>query len=215
VEHPCYKCGASVEDGTPFCPRCSAPQIRVAGPELLEPAKATPEVAIEKYASYAPLAASALEWPQALPAAGLSLLAAIFIIIVSKSTGLGMVAGGFLSVVLYRRRCPAAHVTYGMGARLGALTGVLGFGAVAIILALWTALHSGKEIHDVFLNYIQQNTSQTSDPRMQQALDLFNTPEGFTFIMIFGLVVTLIAFLIFSSLGGAIGAFLLYRKERP
>lgn len=214
MEHPCYKCGAGVEDGTPFCPRCNAPQIRVAGPEPLADVAAAPEVAIEHYASHAPLP-SALEWPQALPSAGIALLVAILIIVVSKSTGLGMLAAGFLSVVLYRRRCPATHVTVGMGARLGAFTGALGFGAVAATLALWTAFRSGKEIHDAFLNYLQQSTAQSSDPRVQQVLDLFNTPDGFTFIMIFILIMTLVAFTIFSSLGGAIGAYLLHRKERP
>lgn len=213
MEHPCYKCGAGVEDGTPFCARCNAPQIRVAGPEPSVPAAATPEVAIEKYTSYAAPLPSTLEWPQALPSAAIALLVAIFIIVVSKSTPLGMLAAGFLSVVLYRRRCPATHVTAGMGARLGALTGVLGFGAVAATLALWTAFRSGREIHDAFLNYIQQSAAQSSDPHVQQVLELFNTPEGFTFIMIFSLVATLVAFTIFSSLGGAIGAFLLHRKE--
>ncbi|MGH9648361.1 MAG: hypothetical protein ACRD4E_16270, partial [Bryobacteraceae bacterium] len=29
MEHPCKKCGAEVEDGTPFCPQCRAPQIHV------------------------------------------------------------------------------------------------------------------------------------------------------------------------------------------
>jgi hypothetical protein len=213
VEHPCYKCGASVEDGTAFCPRCNAPQIRVAGAAPLAPAGATPEVAIEEYASHPPLP-SALEWPDALPSAGIALLVGIFVIAVSKSTGLGMLAAGFLSVVLYRRRCPATHITAGMGARLGALTGGLGFGVLAAILALWTAFRSGKEIHDTFLNYIQQNAAHTSDPRMQQVIDLFNTPDGFTFIMVLTLIMTLVVFLIFSSLGGAVGAFLLHRKDR-
>ncbi len=214
MEHPCYKCGASVEDGTPFCPRCSAPQIRVAGPEAPAPVGVTPEVAIEQYASHAPPQPSSLEWPQALPSAGIALLAAIFLILVGMPAGLGMLAAGFLSVVLYRRRCPTTHVTAGMGARLGALTGVLGFGAVAVMLAMWTAFRSGKEIHDALQNYIQQYAAHSSDPHMQQVLELFNTPEGFTFIMILSLIMTLAAFLIFSSLGGAIGAFLLHRKER-
>ena len=131
MEHPCYKCGASVEDGTPFCTRCSAPQIRVAGPEPLAPAGATPEVAVEQYTSHAPPQTSALEWPQALPSAGIALLAAIFLIFLGMPAGLGMLAAGFLSVVLYRRRCPAVHLTAGMGARLGALTGGLGFAALA------------------------------------------------------------------------------------
>jgi hypothetical protein len=213
VEHPCYKCGASVEDGTPFCARCNAPQIRVAGAAPLPPIAATPEAAIENYTSHAQ-SPSALEWAQALPCAGLSLVVAIFLIAVTKSAPLGMFAAGFLAVVLYRRRCLATHVTAAMGARLGALTGALGFGAVAASLALWTAFRSGKEIHDAFLTYLQQN-AQSSDPRVQQVIELFNTPEGFTFIMIFSLIVTLVAFLIFSSLGGAIAAFLLHRKDRP
>lgn len=202
-----------MEDGTPFCTRCNAPQIRVAGPEPLGvPPAAVPEVVIEKYTSHATPLPFALEWAQALPSAGIALLVATFIIAVSRSTVLGMLAAGFLSVVLYRRRCPATPVTVGMGTKLGAITGALGFGVVAAALALWTAFRSGKEIHDAFLNYFQQNAAQGSDPRVQQVLELFNTSEGFTFIMIFSLIMTLVAFLIFSSLGGAIGAFLLHRK---
>jgi hypothetical protein len=149
-----------------------------------------------------------------LPSAGIALLAAIFLILVGMPAGLGMLAAGFLSVVLYRRRCPVAHVTASIGARLGALTGVLGFSAAAAILALWTAFRSGREIHDAFLKYIQQYAAHSSDPHMQQVLELFNTPEGFTFIMILSLIMTLVAFVIFSSLGGTIGAFLLHRKGR-
>jgi hypothetical protein len=149
-----------------------------------------------------------------LPSAGIALLAAIFLLLVGMPAGLGMLAAGFLSVVLYRRRCPATYVTAGMGARLGALTGVLGFGVVTAVFALWTAFRSGQELHDALLKYIQQYAAHSSDPHMQQVLELFNTPEGFTFIIILSLIMTLIAFLIFSSVGGAIGAFLLHRKER-
>ena len=214
MERPCYRCGANIEEGTPFCAGCGAPQIRVAAPEPLAPNATTPETAIEHYASHASPHPSALEWSQALPSAGIALLAAIFLTLVGMPAGLGMLAAGFLSVVLYRRRCPITNVTAGMGARLGALTGVLGFGVSAAILALWTAFRSGREIHDAFLKYIQQYAAHSSDPHMQQVLELFNTPEGFTFIMILSLVMTLIAFVIFSSLGGTIAAFLLHRKER-
>jgi len=214
VEHPCYKCGANVEDGTPFCPQCNSPQIRVAGSEPLAPAAATLEVATEQYPSHALSVTVALDWRQALPAAGVALLAAIFLILLGMPAGLGMLAAGFLSVVLYRRRYPATHLTAGMGARLGALTGGLGFCVLAATLAMWTAFRSSKAIHDALLNYIQQYAAHSSDPHMPQVLELFNTPEGFTFIMIFTLMMTLAAFLIFSSLGGALGAFLLYRKDR-
>lgn len=172
------------------------------------------DVAIENYTSYTPPPPSVLEWPQALPSAALSLLAAIFLTFLGTPAGLGMFAAGFLCVLVYRRRCPGTNLTAGMGARLGALTGGLGFGVLAMILALWTAFRSGKEIHDALLHYLQQYAAHSSDPHMQQVLELFNTSEGFTFIMIMTLIMTLIAFLIFSSLGGAIGAFLLHHKER-
>jgi hypothetical protein len=155
-----------------------------------------------------------VEWPQLLPSAGIAVLAAVFLIVLGMPAGFGMAAAGFLSVMLYRRRNPGTHLTPGKGARLGAITGMLGFGALAVIAALITAFRSGKEIHDSLLHAIQQYGAHNADPRMQQVLDLFNTPQGFTLIMILTFVMTFIAFLLFSSLGGAVGAFLLYRKER-
>jgi hypothetical protein len=153
-----------------------------------------------------------LDWRQALRSSGLALVVAIFVILLGLPAGLGMLAAGLLSVVLYRRRCPLTRLTAGMGARLGALTGGLGFGVFAIMLALWTAVRSGREIHDALLKIIQQYAAH--GPETQQVLDLFNTPEGFTVIMILTLVMILAAFLIFSSLGGALGAFLPRRKDR-
>jgi len=178
------------------------------------PVAATSEMATEPSAPYAIPQGVAIEWSQALPSVGIALLVALFLILLGVPPGLGMVAAGFLSVVFYRRRYPGMHLTTGRGARLGALTGTLGFGAVAVILALATAFRSGKEIHDVLLHTIQQCAAHSSDPHVQQVLDLFNTREGFTVIMVLVFAMTFVAFLIFSSLGGAIGAFLLYRKEQ-
>jgi hypothetical protein len=213
VEHPCYKCGASVEDGTPFCLRCNAPQIRVAGPT--PPAGTTPEAAIEHYTTQSAPLTSALDWQQALPSAGIALLLAFFLIPLGMPAALWMLAAGFLSVVLYRRRCHLASLSGGTGARLGALTGALGFAVLAAMLALWTAFRSSKAIHDTLLNYIQLYGARSSDPHLPQVLELFNTPAGFIFIVIFTLVLTLLAFVLFSTLGGALGAYLMRRKNHP
>jgi hypothetical protein len=212
VEHPCYKCGANVEDGIPFCARCNAPQIRVVGAEPFTNAGATPELSIERYSSQASLP-SALDWPQALPSAGIAVLATI-VLIVFLPFGLGTLPAGFLSVVLYRRRCPTTQLTVGMGARLGALAGGLGFGAVAAIIALWAAIRSATEIHDTILAFLQQYAATSADPRTQQVLELLKTPDGFTFFVIFTLIVNLIGFLMFSTVGGVIGTFLPHRKLR-
>lgn len=174
-----------------------------------------PESPMALPAPYAEASLSGFDWAQALPSAGISLLAAIFLILLGMPAGFGMVAAGFLCVILYHRRRPMARLTAGRGARLGALTGGLGFGVFAIMLALMTAFRSGNEIHDALVKYFQQYAAQTADPRMQQVLDLIKTPDGYLVILVLSLAVTLIAFVVFASLGGAIGAFLLHRRERP
>ena len=45
--------------------------------------------------------------------------------------------------------------------------------------------------------------------------EFIKTPEGLVVIMVMGLTAMFFVFLIFSSLGGALGAFLLHRKDRP
>jgi len=97
---------------------------------------------------------------------------------------------------------------------MGALAGGLGFGAVAAIIALWAAIRSATEIHDTILAFLQQYAATSADPRTQQVLELLKTPDGFTFFMIFTLIVNLIGFLMFSTAGGVIGTLLRRRKLR-
>ncbi len=214
MEHACHKCGASVEDGTPFCPQCSAPQIRVGVIESGERTETAAEGAILASDSPAAPVRMAIEWAPAWLSALMALSAAIFIMLLRTPAGLAMLAAGFLCVLFYRRRCRAALVTPGMGARLGALTGALGFGILAAILALAVALGLRQHLQDTFLKALQEYAAHSSDPHVAQVLELSKTPEGFTLLMTVFLAMTLVAFLIFSSLGGVLGALLLRRKDR-
>ena len=90
MDHPCYKCGHSVEDGKPFCSQCGAPQIRVLLPEAAVPA-ATGSVLsndLPIFSSDAPaipgvLSASALstgiDWPTALRSCAVAALIAALV----------------------------------------------------------------------------------------------------------------------------------------
>ncbi len=158
----------------------------------------------------------ALQWAQALPsAAAAGLVAAILMLIPLGAFGLGMLAAGALSVLLYRRRNPASDLTPGMGARLGATSGALGFGIFAIFTAVEVLIfHSGGELHTALIQAVQQSASRTSDPQALQLLEYLKSPPGLALVMAAGLAVMLAAFLIFSSLGGALGALLLRRKNR-
>lgn len=175
---------------------------------------AAPENPMVLPAPYAEASLYSFDWAQALPSAGISLLAAIFLILLGMPAGFGMAGAGFLCVILYHRRRPMVRLTAGKGARLGALTGALGFSVFAVTLALLTAFRSGSEIHDALVKYFQQYAAQSADPRMQQVLDLIKTSDGYIVILVLSLAVTFIAFVVFASLGGAIGAFLLHRRER-
>jgi hypothetical protein len=124
-----------------------------------------------------------------------------------------MLAAGFLCVVLYRRRVYAARLSAGLGARLGAICGAIGFGALLVALAVAASVfHSGAKIRQDMVDLIQRSLANAPDEQTKaQILDFFQTPAGLT-VALLGVAV---GFLIFSGLGGALGAALMRRKERP
>ena len=217
VEHSCYQCGAAVDEGIAFCPQCNAPQIRVAVGDAIASPTIDSGLEIKPPGSYKDgLQLTALQWHHALPAAALAgLIAAVMMLIPVGAFGLGMLASGALAVMFYRRRNPVANVTPGIGARLGALSGALGFGIFAIFTATEMLIfRSGGQLRDALLQAIQQSAARSSDPQAQQMLEYLKTPQGLALMMVLGLIVMGLAFLIFSSLGGALAAALLRRKER-
>jgi hypothetical protein len=217
VEHSCYQCGATIDEGIAFCPQCNAPQIRVAVGDAIASSTIDSGLEIKPPGSYKDgLQLTALQWHYALPAAALAgLIAAVMMLIPVGAFGLGMLASGALAVMFYRRRNPVANVTPGIGARLGALSGALGFGIFAIFTATEMLIfRSGGQLRDALLQAIQQSAARSSDPQAQQMLEYLKTPQGLALMMVMGLIVMGLAFLIFSSLGGALAAALLRRKDR-
>jgi hypothetical protein len=200
-----------VEDGIPFCPQCNAPQIRVGGAsaEGVSPGEFT--ASVPNYPS-----ATAIQWSDALPSAALAgLIAAFLMFIALAGFGLGLIGAGVLSVVFYRRRNPAGRVTPAMGARLGAVSGTFGFGIFAVFSALGTLLfHSGGELRAALLDAIAQSAARSPDPQVQKAFEYLKTPPGLALMMGIGMVFLLVAFLILSTLGGAVGAAIMRKKDR-
>jgi hypothetical protein len=129
--------------------------------------------------------------------------------------GLGMIAAGVLCVVFYRRRSPASNLTPGMGARLGVVSGTLGFGIFAIFSAVGTLVfHTGGQLRAAMLEAIEQSAARSSDPQARQVIEYLKTPPGLALMMGLSLAFVLVAFLILSSLGGAVGAAMMRRKDR-
>jgi hypothetical protein len=205
VDHSCYKCGSPVEEGVAFCPHCNAPLIRVAPPlEAPDLQGLAPQVNT----------ASGLQWSRALgPAAMAGLIASFLMLVPLGAFGLGMILAGILSVVFYRRWNPGAVLTPGMGARLGAMSGLLGFVIFLFFTAISaTVLGGGSQLRQALVQAVEQSASRTSDPQAQHMLEFFRTPQGLAVVMIAGMVFALVAFLLLTSLGGLLGAVLLRRK---
>jgi hypothetical protein len=217
VEHPCHKCGAAVEDGTPFCKQCGAPQIRVPGIEAVEssapgpagiaPAESVPEVPSIPSVLLSEGRSPGVQWAHALPGAALggafSLLAAI---VPYAIFGPAFLAGGAVAVILYRRHIKDRLPSAGAGAQIGAASGGFGFLFFAIP-AIAKLVYRPDEIRQGMLDNLAQYVGRGYDPqKIQQVQDLLKTPQGLNFFVAFVLFILFLMFVVGSSIGGALYA---------
>jgi hypothetical protein len=238
MEHDCSQCGAVVEEGRPFCPKCRAPQIKVpvrpptapvteplppGTPEDVQP-PAEPMVS-ESSAPAAPPVEPLQPLPQGKllwrPAVGSALVAGLLAAVgtsvpVIPLAMLCMFASGGLAVTLYRRRVTAQTVTPWMGAKLGVLSGGLGFGLLALLSALRLfAAGERSELRAAFREKMQEAMANAADPDVRQAMEQFrnyiSTDHGLILMVLLFLGIAAVLFLIFSALGGALGAALFGR----
>ena len=201
-EHSCEKCGATIENGVPFCPSCNEPQIRVRGNPLAPPTAA----------GQLPLAATAVNWAQAMPGvliAGL-LLAVSMTIPVAPHFLLMMVAGA-VAVALYARRSPLP-LTPKMGARIGMTGGLFGWLAVVGVLGMEIAL-GGRGIVSMLREQLQQQIANYPNQAAQQYMSWLTTSRGLMLILAFGLLIVLVVALVCGALGGALAAWMMAKRK--
>lgn len=220
MDHPCHRCGVAVEDGVPFCKQCGAPQIRVIGVESSPPPTEPPaETGLawgQRPAALNLPRAPGIQWSQALLPALLGAFLAVFTMLIPVPTlGLGVAAGGFLCVALYRRRTQSQTISPLMGARLGAVAGGIAYVIIAVVTAVAIlAFLRDAQVREAMLKTWQEWAVRYPSLQIQQLLEYAKSPEELAHIMEEGLVVMFPLFLIASSLGGAIGAAVLGRKNR-
>ncbi len=129
-----------------------------------------------------------------------------------------MFASGGLAVTLYRRRVGYLTVTPWMGAKLGLLAGGLGFGLLALLSTFRLfAANERIELRSAFRDKIQEATANAADPDVRQAMEQFRgyiaSDHGLVIVVLIFLAIAAIFFLIFSALGGALGAALFGRES--
>ena len=208
MEHPCYKCGASVPEGTAFCKQCGAPQIRVVTAAAEAPAAPPAPESSETPAPSQPLRlpvipSSRVEWAQALPAAALGGVCALMALLIPYAVfGPAFLLGGAVAVMFYSRRRDRSP-TPGAGAKIGAVSGGLGFLFSAIPLAA-TLVYRPEELRKSVLESVALMTSRGYDAqKVQQLQDILKTQAGLTFFVVLGVVVMFVVFVTGASIGGA------------
>jgi len=223
VEHLCYKCQTSLDETLPFCPHCGAPQIRVSTPDE-EAAPSTdshapPVTPLDWTGGTASSPPPAIQWELAWKGA---LLAGVIAAVLSAAPVLGLgcclwlLGAGALSVWLYQRRVPGAVVTPGMGMRMGALSGAIGF----VVTTVWSAfrfVRDSGEFRTAMQEQMEKSIAGQSDPRAQDIMRQFmanlNTPAGLATFFVLVLVLMAVVFVVFSAAGGALGASMFVRRR--
>lgn len=168
---------------------------------------------------------SRIHWSKALvPVSQAAAIAGILSLLprISVLCCLWLPLGGMLAVWFYKRTTPPPRVTAGIGFRLGAVTGVLAYGLYIVISAAELliarfALHQniGAELRNTFIKALEQGAAKNPTPEAQQMLKSFSSPEGMAIAITLGLVLMFLAFIIFSSLGGAAGSAMFGEKDSP
>ena len=157
-------------------------------------------------------------WRAANLAAGLGALTALIVAVATGLPQLGffawMVGGGMLTVVIYRRRQHLGHITARIGARLGAMAGLMGFVIFALLsLVQMLALRGTGQLQSAFQQALKTSAAHSGNPEAQQLMQQFLTPEGMRTLIILGIILMLVLFVALSSLGGAFAAALSGKRE--
>jgi len=230
VEHLCYKCATSIDETLPFCPHCGAPQIRVASPE--EDASQAPPafsgdtgphlVTPSTWPSGAPIntaQTSAIQWELAWKGAlfcGLGAAVLTAMPVLGLGCCLWLLGAGALAVWLYLRRVPGSLVTPGMGMRIGAVSGAIGYVATTIWSVFRFASNS-QEFRTALQEQMDKSLAANPDPRAQEIMRQFmgnlNTPQGLATFFVLVMAIMAVVFVIFSAAGGALGASMFARRR--
>ena len=222
MEHPCHRCNELVEDGTPFCPKCGAPQIRVASAENalitppLEPGTPDEIQPPARPIEFPTAEERGVRWSQALPGAAIAgFLVALSLLLPIARVVLWMLLGGAVAALLYARRRPNVVLTPGAGARIGAISGIFAFVFFAAVAALALVGSGGEQLRAMMQQAVAQAIAANADPKAREVLERFNNPQGIAMMIAVGMALSFVFSVLLATLGGAIGASLFGGRRKP
>jgi hypothetical protein len=222
MEQPCYKCGQTVDEGIPFCPHCSAPQIRVVIAEPAPPplafaaAETSQDAAVLPASQTLPVLALPMQWSHAFKPCALAALVALMLVLLRLYPAVAMLSAGFLAVVFYRQRRPGIPLRAFEGARLGALAGIFFSIIISLFLAFAVTIPDVRaKMQDEAIQGEQKVAAWfPANPSIQAEIDQLRTPRGFETALVEASIVFLAFSILLAGLGGALGGAVFRRRDK-
>jgi small-conductance mechanosensitive channel len=211
-----------VEEGVPFCPHCSAPQIRVVIAEPAPPplafaaATTSQDAAVLPASQTVPVLALPMQWSQALKPCALAAVIAFLLGLLSQSVTVAMLAAGFLAVIFHGRRRSGIPLRASQAAKLGALAGILCSGILSMLMAFAVTVPDARsKMQDQCIENAQKFAKWfPANPNIQASIDQLKTPEGFVRALIEACVILCLLSIALAGLGGILGGAILGRRDR-
>lgn len=122
-----------------------------------------------------------------------------------------ILGGGALAVSRYQRRRGIGTST-GDGAKIGALSGVIGYVIFAIVASIQYILQPAL-VRDELVKAIQDAQARNPNPATQDMVQKLSTPEGLGIVLVLGMIVLFIGFIALSAFGGMITAAISRRSQ--
>lgn len=202
-------CGAELPPDARFCHRCGKPQRDEIVPDVVEPPRVPAAVAVSRAEGAPPprlnfhnvtavriglLMASIASLLSALPVLAAGLVGLV----------IWWLTAGFLAVYIYRRRT-GQFLTVDSGLRMGWITGLLGSTITSVVFtASVVPLIRGGKIAALYQEQFRKMSA--TDPNVQEALKILESPRGMMFFVIIALLFFFLLITFLCTAGGALGA---------
>lgn len=223
MEHACYRCSNLVEDQTPFCPSCGAPQIRVSArePSVAEPAgpvppPPAPSLSAEQTAAH-PQLSGKIHWKTFFR---IAVFPAVITAFASGLPLLGLLVflGSAVSVVRIYQRRSLMPVRASQGAQMGAVLGLMSFLVLTVPSTLFCALDR-NECHQALTKALNDAAPNNPDPKAQEFMrslaSLAQSEQGLFGLLALAMCFFLIILMALGAASGAITAALSADKSGP
>jgi hypothetical protein len=223
MEISCKRCHQAILAENCYCPACGLPQLVYAADTPLgqtQPERWDEEIRDADSVDWKPALNAALKLaiPAGLLCSGYPLVGIFGLV--------WMAAAGAWTVVLYQRSQRLTWITFGAGARIGLVTGLLGAWIAAaalsvLLFAMRFFFHQGKVFDDFWQIQVSDKVSQQwaasglDAPTILAAKAMLNSPEGRGGVTLSVIAFLVLALVAFSAVGGALGARLMGRTKQP